>query len=377
MMEVVYSLNLNDVNVVHDLNIVLDTTLFQSSFDLKGSVFFSPSVYITMSSFAKRRTTNGNTTKKFPYENKLFFDGKYEECLDFIRNTIPKLSDYDSNKENLVILGAQCLVELGLGSEMSSFLETSYKRRILLVPPSVFFVYVAYLLHNNQFKKSIKLLKDFKDKGKPMSNKEYQQWVELIICDGFINHRKYKKAIKFLKKQHRLDHKIKSDLMDKIKQKIKQDSLIKAIDDSDSDISDDSDYTHSKYQESTISDIIDTKEKEEQNQDEQDHDEDEDEDEDDRKLDMMKPTKQFPENDTNHTNKTMSRMDNIKANINYFIINIKENTTRKGIFKFIIIIIIVWIIYKIGKRNKKLINEYISDFRKLLVMSIGKSRISV
>ena len=162
--------------------------------------------------------------------------------------------------------------------------------------------------------------------------------------------------------------KIKTDLMNKIKQKMKQDSLIKqGIDDSDSDIFDDSDYTHSKYPD-TISNAIDSDTKDE------DEDNDENEDEDDRKLDMMKPTKQFPDNDNNESITTMSMMEKIKQNINYVIINIKDNTTRKGIFKFIIIVIIVWMIYKVGKRNKKLINEYISDFRQLFLMSIGKSR---
>merc|ERR1711933_127041 len=106
---------------------------------------------------------------------------------------------------------------MGKGSEIQSFFETSYRRQLLLLPPTVFFVYINYLLHDNQYKLSIDLLKQFRLKGKPMSNHEYNQWVKLIIYDGFINHRKYKKAIKFLKKQHRLDTKIKNNLMDQIK----------------------------------------------------------------------------------------------------------------------------------------------------------------
>eukprot|EP01084_Bolivina_argentea_P100008 179666_1 len=97
-----------------------------------------------------------NTTK---LEEKLFFEGRYQECLDLIRNTIVQLSDYDDTKENLAILGSQCLFEMGNGSEISSFFETSYRRELLFLPPTVFFVYINYLLHKNEYKLSINLLK--------------------------------------------------------------------------------------------------------------------------------------------------------------------------------------------------------------------------
>ena len=310
--------------------------------------------------------SKGDTTR----EGELFFQGKYGECLDLIRNTIPKLSDYDDRKENLAILGSQCLYEMGSGKEIQSFFETSYRRQLLLIPPKVFFVYINYLLHINQYKKAIDLLKKFKLKGKPMSNDEYQQWVQLIIYDGFINHRKYKKAIKFLKKQHRLDIKIKTNLMNDIKLKIKQDSSIlnAIIDQDDSDISDDSDYD--KFGETkSITNNTNNNNNDEKVKENKDNDEEDEQDEDDRKLDMMKPTKQFPKS-SSPTSSATSIVQNI-------IINIKENTTRKAVFKFVVIVIVIWIIYKVGKRNKKLINEYISDFRKLLIMSVGKSRIAL
>eukprot|EP01084_Bolivina_argentea_P139921 246095_1 len=156
-------------------------------------------------------------------EEKLFFEGKYLECLELIRSKIHQLSDYSDSKENLAILGSQCLFEMGKGSEIRSFFETSYQKQLLLLPPTVFFVYINYLFHNNEYKLAITSLTNFREKGKPMSNNEYIQWVKLIIYDGFVNHRKYKKATKFLKKQHRLNKKIKDNLINEINIKAAKD----------------------------------------------------------------------------------------------------------------------------------------------------------
>ncbi len=155
---------------------------------------------------AESKSSDGTAVQM---EEKLFFEGRYEECLGLIRNSIPKVSDYDDRKENLAILGAQCLFEMGTGSEIKSFFESSYRRRVLLLPPTVFFVYIHYLFHSNDYERAMESLTTFREKGKPMSNEEYEQWVQLMVCDGFINHRRYKKALKFLRKQHRLKAQIR------------------------------------------------------------------------------------------------------------------------------------------------------------------------
>ena len=154
-------------------------------------------------------TTNAESEPK--PEEKLFFEGKYEECLDFIRHSLPKISEYDTNKkQNFTILGAQCLYEMGKGNEIKSFFETCYNRKLLLLPPTVFFVWINYLFHINEYEKAINLLISFKSKGKPMSNDENNAYIKLMVYDGYVTHRKYKKAINFLKKQHRLDSKYKN-----------------------------------------------------------------------------------------------------------------------------------------------------------------------
>ena len=272
-------------------------------------------------------------------EEKLFFEGKYEQCLAVIRNSIANMSDYDDSRESLAILGSQCLFELGRGSEIRSFFEISYRRQLLLLPPTVFFVFINYLFHSNQYEKAIDRLTEFQSKGKPMSNNEYTQWVELIVCDGFINHRKYNKATKFLKKQHRLKQKMKDLLMERVENKMKKDSAMQILYNSDDEI---------------ISEAI------------SDYDDDQKVNEmDERKLDFKQKDKQ------------LSTMEWIQQNMIWIMNVIKGNIDRKVVFNLICIAIMLWILIKIAKRNRKLINEYLTDFRDLLVMSVGKSRISL
>eukprot|EP01083_Nonionella_stella_P092015 257408_1 len=288
-------------------------------------------------------------------EEKLFFEGKYEECLEVIRNTIPQLSDYDERKENLAILGSQCLFETGKGTEIKSFFEISYHRQALLLPPTIFFVYINYLFHDNQYKLAISSLKEFKERGKPMSKDEYVQWVKLIIYDGFINHRKYKRAIKFLKRQHRLKHPIKNDMMNQIKVRMKQDASLHVSElnhtdsDSDSSVETLSDYNGVLYEENELSDDDEHKVNE-------------------RELAMIQKETE---------NKPKTALERLIQKVYYVMTVIQQNTDRKMVFQMVCIVIIVWILTKIAKRNKKQVKEYISDFRNLLIMSIGKSRISV
>ena len=274
-------------------------------------------------------------------EEKLFFEGKYEQCLAVIRNSIANMSDYDDSRESLAILGSQCLFELGRGSEIRSFFEISYRRQLLLLPPTVFFVFINYLFHSNQYEKAIDRLTEFQSKGKPMSNNEYTQWVELIVCDGFINHRKYNKAIKFLKKQHRLKQKMKDLLMARVKNKMKKDSAMQILYNSDDEIISEA-----------ISDYDDDQKVNEMGMDE-------------RKLDFKQKEKQ------------LSTVEWIQSNMIWIMNVIKSNIDRKVVFNLICIAIMLWILIKIAKKNKRLINEYLTDFRDLLVMSIGKSRISL
>ena len=62
------------------------------------------------------------------------------------------------------------------------------------------------------------LLQRFRDKGIPMSMHEYAQWVRLV-CNGYVAHRKYASALRFLRKQRAFDSEEKAvHILDEQKQ---------------------------------------------------------------------------------------------------------------------------------------------------------------
>ena len=58
----------------------------------------------------KKILSLSQTMAKIPkQEEKLFFEGKYKECLEFVKLSLNNISEYDHNtKQNLTIIGSQC-----------------------------------------------------------------------------------------------------------------------------------------------------------------------------------------------------------------------------------------------------------------------------
>lgn len=143
----------------------------------------------------------------------LFFSGQYNDCLNYIRLQVSQLNEYEmQRKDNLAILGAQCLFELGKGHEMKSFLEVSYKKNLFHLPAMVFFVWIHFLLHEKQFDLALTLLNDFKKVGKLMGKEEKEQYAQLVVFDVYCAQNKFEDALTFLYKEYELNFQIKQVL---------------------------------------------------------------------------------------------------------------------------------------------------------------------
>jgi len=143
------------------------------------------------------------TEQALPYEQAkyLFFNASYEDCLSVVRHQLSVIKQWDKQtRQNLVILGSQCLYELGRGQEILGFFEHSYQTTVLYLPPMVFFVWVKYLAQNNEYEKCVSLLNEYKEKGRPMNQEEYATYVGLLVYEIHVNHNITKKHSNFSEK---------------------------------------------------------------------------------------------------------------------------------------------------------------------------------
>ena len=283
-------------------------------------------------------------------ESKLFFSGEYEACLRLIRRKLNELNNWDKkSKENLAILGAQCLFELQKGNEMRGFLELCYESNILNTPAMVFFVWIHYLYYMNEFDMAIKWLKQFKKQGRPMNRNEKEQYIRIIIFDGYCNQRKYKMALDYLENEFDIDLVFKKNIIKEVKNKLKNDTW----NGNNNNIDTDSESNDIKHDINAFNDNNDDN------------------------IPLNDDTKDELKDDSNiDSNNNESTIRVITSNL---IVFVKEKTNKMDIYKFIGICFIIFIIVKLwnSRFNKKLREIIINDFKRIFLMGFGKSRISV
>jgi len=335
------------------------------------------------------------TDKSLGYEQVkyLFFNGKYEECLSRIRHQLSIIKQWDKQtQQNLVILGAQCLYELERGEEILGFCEHSYQTTVLFLPPMVFFVWITYLSHNNEYDKCVQWLKEYKEKGRPMNQEEYAAYIRLLIYELYINHKKYKDALKFLKSEHRLEPTERNVLKEDIRTRARSDEWNNSKFNREKERG--TENENEKDGKQVSDDMLDKSDEELDNENntnqkpKQSHENIDSPKQNEQPSSSSSSSSAIAHNQSQLTNPSSpdqfpnydtSQFANFRKNFVMFVAVAKKKQFGMAGIKFLIYFFILYCLWKIlyaNESNRKRMGIIIQDFKAMLQMGIGKSRIS-